>query len=224
MTTSKVQLNIEQMTLTKQLKVLADGSVKRHPGVAQDIMRTAIEELLASSMIEKAFKTGDKFPEVILPNAKGEQINLDDVLNENKIVLAFYRGGWCPYCNLELKALQNVLPEIEAKGAKLIAISPESPDNSLTTQEKNELSFEVLSDKNNDVARALNLVFKLPEELQDLYFNKFKIDLDSNQGNTNQELPIAATYIIERDGTISYHFLQEDYKLRADPEEILANL
>jgi peroxiredoxin len=184
-------------------------------------MKNAIDELVASSMIKKAYKTGDTIPEMILSNAFGELVNVNEILSKHeKVVIAFYRGGWCPYCNLELKALQNIIPEIEAKRGKLIAISPETPDNSLTTVEKNALNFEVLSDINNEVAKKLNLVFQLPEELQNLY-KKFGINLNSNQDNTNQELPIAATYIVGKDGVISYHFLEEDYKLRADPKDIL---
>ena len=209
------------MTLTEQLKELADGSIKRHPGIAQEIMKDAIDKLIASEMIQKAYKTGDSIPDITLSNAFGELVNVNEILaTHKKIVIAFYRGGWCPYCNLELKALQNIIPELEAKGAKLIAISPETPDNSLTTTEKNSLNFEVLSDTNNEVAKQMNLVFQLPEKLQNLY-KKFGIDLDANQGNTKQELPIAATYVVENNGTISYHFLKEDYKLRADPSEIL---
>ncbi|AXT20096.1 AhpC/TSA family protein [Flavobacteriaceae bacterium AU392] len=211
------------MSLTEQLKAHAAGSAERIPQPAQDIMRSAIDELINDSILNNALKTGGKLPEITLPNATGEMVNINNILTNNKIVLAFYRGGWCPYCNLELKALQNALPEIEAKGAKLIAIAPEAPDNSLTTKEKNELSFEVLSDTDNKVAKDLNLVFRLPEPLQELY-KGFGIDLDSNQANTNQELPIAATYVVEQDGTVSYHFLEEDYKLRADPSEILAAL
>lgn len=211
------------MTLTEQLQELAEGSAKRHPGKSQDIMRKAIDELVNNSILENAYKTGDTIPEIELPNATNNIINVNNILTENRVVLAFYRGGWCPYCNLELKALQDILPEIEAKGAKLIAISPETPNNTLNTQEKNSLSFEVLSDVNNRIAKSLNLTFKLPEELLSLY-KTFGINLDENQGNMNQELPIAATYIIEKTGTISYHFLQEDYKLRADPSDILKAL
>jgi len=211
------------MNLTEQLKAHAAGSAERIPQPAQDIMASAISELVDSSILNNAFKTGQKIPQITLPNAIGQDININEELKNNKLVLAFYRGGWCPYCNLELKALQNALPQIEEKGAKLIAIAPEAPDNSLTTKEKNELSFEVLSDKDNAVAKNLNLVFKLNEPLQELY-KGFGIDLDTNQENTNQELPIAATYIVEQDGTISYHFLQEDYKLRADPSDIIAAL
>lgn len=210
-----------QMTLTEQLKELADNSVKRHPGVAQEIMKKGIDELIASSILANAFKTGDSIPKIVLPNAIGNTIDVQDILDKgHKVILTFYRGGWCPYCNLELRFLQKHLSEFEAKGARLVAISPETPDNSLSTQEKNELTFDVLSDLNNELAKQLNLVFQLPNYLQDLY-RKFGIDLNHNQGNSEQELPIAATYVIDTDGTIIYHFLQEDYKLRADPKEIL---
>lgn len=208
------------MSLTTQLKEFADASVKRHPGVAQDIMKQAIDDLVASEMIKNAFKTGDQLPEIILGNALGREININDLLKEQKVIIAFYRGNWCPYCNIQLRALQQAIPQFEAKGAKLVVIGPEMPDNSLTTKEKNELTFEVLSDIDMITARSLNLVYQLPTELQALY-KKFGINLNSNQGNENQELPIAATYVVEQDGTISYHFLEEDYKLRADPQDIL---
>lgn len=211
------------MTLTEQLLELAEGSAKRHPGEAQKIMQKAIDGLVNASILDNAYKTGDKIPKIELPSATNTIVDISKILKDNRVVLVFYRGGWCPYCNLQLKALEDVLPKIEAKGAKLVAISPETPDNSLTTKEKNTLSFEVLSDVNNEVSKSLNLTFTLTEALQTLY-KKFGIDLDTNQGNTNQELPVAATYIIEKDGTISYHFLQEDYKLRADPADILKAL
>lgn len=211
------------MTLTEQLKQLAEGSSKRHPGKSQDIMRKAIEDLEKTAILDKAFKTGNTLPEISLPNAKGALINLNSIVAKNKTVLTFYRGGWCPYCNLELKALQKILPKIEAKGAKLVAITPETPDHSLTTKQKNELSFEVLSDKDNAVAKSMNLAYQLPEELVTLY-KTFTINLAQSNSNNDNELPIAATYIIETNGNISYHFLEEDYKLRADPETILSFL
>jgi len=211
------------MTLTEQLKEYADNSVKRHPGVAQDTMREAIEALKATNILDDAIKTGDQFPDFTLPNAKGKEVSLEKLLNEGRVVLTFYRGGWCPYCNIALKALQNTIPEIKAKGAQLIAITPETPDNSLTTQEKNELDFEVLTSENNELARSLGLVYELPENLVTLY-NKFGIDLIQSQGNEANELPIAATYIIGQDGKVTYHYLAEDYKLRADPLDIIAAL
>ena len=211
------------MTLTEQLKEYADNSVKRHPGAAQDTMREAIEALVATNILDGATKTGDQFPNFTLPNAKGNDISLETLLKEGNVVLTFYRGGWCPYCNIALQALQNTLPEIKAKGAQLIAITPETPDNSLTTQEKNELGFEVLTSENNELARSLGLVYQLPNDLVALY-NKFGIDLIQSQGNEANELPIAATYIIGQDGKVTYHYLAEDYKLRADPLDIIAAL
>lgn len=211
------------MSLTIELQKFADASAQRHPGEAQVIMKKAIDDLVASNMIANAYKTGDTLPEISLENALGNQIRIQDILKESKVIIAYYRGNWCPYCNIQLRALQQAIPDFEAKGAKLILIGPETPDNSLTTKEKNELTFEVLSDIDMKVARSLNLVYKLPSDLQELY-KKFGIDLDTNQGNEKQELPIAATYVVEQDGTISYHFLEEDYKLRADPQDILTAL
>jgi len=211
------------MTLTTALKNLADGSAQRHPGEAQQIMKQAIDELKETPIIEQALKTGDRLPDLSLPNATGKTVSLQELLKTSRLVITFYRGGWCPYCNLELKAFESALSEIKAKGAQLVAISPELPDNALTTQEKNALTFEVLSDVNNEAAQKLNLVYQLPEALVALY-NKFGINLDQSQGNADNALPIAATYIVEQDGTISYHFLEEDYKLRADPKEVLSQL
>ncbi len=211
------------MTLTEQLKEFAENSVKRHPGAAQDIMKNAISALKNTDILENAIKTGDQFPDFKLPNAKGAHIALSNLLKEGKVVLTFYRGGWCPYCNIALKALQNALPEIKAKGASLVAITPETPDNTLSTRDKNELDFEVLTSENNGLARSLGLVYQLPESLVSLY-KKFGIDLIESQGNEASELPIAATYIIEQNGKVSYHFLAEDYKLRADPLAVISAL
>ncbi|WP_298953202.1 peroxiredoxin-like family protein [uncultured Nonlabens sp.] len=208
------------MNLIAQLQSLADDSASRHPGESQEIMSNGIKELKASHIASKSLKTGDKIPAIQLPNQNNELVDVQEILKTNKVVLSFYRGGWCPYCNLELKALQHFLPEIEEKGARLIAISPETPDNSMTTHEKNELTYDILTDKNNELARVMNLVFKLPKDLQGLY-KKFGIDLERTQENTSQELPLAATYVIGKNGIIEYHFIEEDYKLRADPKEIL---
>jgi peroxiredoxin len=211
------------MTLSEQLSAYAQQSASRIPAPAQTIMKEAIASLENSKITTKAYKKGQQLPDISLPNAQGNTVNVQEILKDNKVVVAFYRGGWCPYCNLELKALQEKLPEIEAKGAKLIAITPETPDNSLSTKEKNDLSFEILTDANNEIAKALGLVYQLPENLVSLY-EQFGIDLKQSQGTASNELPIAATYIVDQDGVISYDFLEEDYKLRAEPSEIIAAL
>lgn len=211
------------MTLTQQLKELADNSAQKIPVEALNIMKSAITELEDTDIIKNATKKGDTFPDFSLPNAKGEVTSLNELLKKGKIVLTFYRGGWCPYCNLALKALQNVLPDINEKGATLIAITPETPDNSLSSKEKNNLDFEILTDSSNALARSLGLLYKLPENLTTLY-NNFGINLIESQGNNENELPIAATYIIDTDKKITYDYIVEDYKLRADPLAIIAAL
>jgi peroxiredoxin len=170
--------------------------------------------------MSKTLKVGDQFPDFSLPNAKGVLIDSKTLLKEGALVVAFYRGGWCPYCNIELKALQEALPKFIAKGAQLVGISPESPDNSLSTVEKNNLEFEVLTDENNKLAKSVKLVYELPQDLVDLY-GKFGISLQQSQGNSNNELPISATYVIDTSGTIIYDFIEADYKLRADPKAII---
>nr|WP_321233919.1 peroxiredoxin-like family protein [uncultured Psychroserpens sp.] len=209
------------MSLTELLKAHADQSAAKYPEAIKQIMFNAIDQLSESQLTSKALKTGDQFPLFTLSNAKGETVSSEALLKNGPLVIAFYRGGWCPYCNIELRALQNVLPELKQRGAQLVAISPESPDNSLFTLEKNALEFEVLSDTDNNFARSINLVYQLPQDLISLYSEKFKIDLNQSQGNTNSELPISATYVIDTSGKIRYHFVEEDYKLRADPQAIL---
>ncbi|MEL6816065.1 MAG: peroxiredoxin-like family protein, partial [Cyanobacteria bacterium J06598_3] len=125
--------------------------------------------------------------------------------------------------NMELRALQEILPEIEAAGARLIAISPETPDNSLSTQEKNELTFDVLTDDKNTVARALGLVFALPEALRPIY-SSFGIDIPAYNGDESFELPVPATYVVAPNGEIVYAFAEADYTQRAEPAEVVAAL
>jgi len=212
------------MSLTQQLKAYADASAEKIPVDIQKVMSSAINELEESDLLSKALKTGDILPEITLPNTKEETVSLQSKLaSGKKLVIAFYRGGWCPYCNIELKALQDILPEIKKLDAELIAITPESPDNSLTTIEKNNLDFEVLTDKDNKLAYSLNLAYQIPSELDEIY-KGFGINLNESQGNSDRTLPIAATYVVDVDGKVLYHFLKEDYKLRADLSEIISVL
>jgi peroxiredoxin len=193
------------------------------PAEALALMKKAVDDLSLTPILETAAKTDTILPEIILPNIKGEQVSVQDILSNNRVLLVFYRGGWCPYCNLELQALQDLLPKFEEKGIKIIAISPEKPENGVATAESHNLGFEVLTDTDNTIAKQLGLVYKLPNELNELYL-ELGINVSENQGNNNLELPIAATYLIEQDSKISYHFLEEDYTKRAEPSEILEKL
>ncbi|MGH1334921.1 MAG: peroxiredoxin-like family protein [Aureispira sp.] len=187
------------------------------------IMDKATADLKAQQLADSAVKVGDDFVTTTLSNAQGNQVDLAQLLEKGPLIMTFYRGGWCPYCNLELKAFQALLPEIKAKGAQLVAITPETPDSSLTTTEKNELSFEVLTDLNNELAQQLGLVIGLPQDLQTVYGN-FGIDLNKHNGNEEAELPMPATFVVNQAGKITYRFVSEDYTKRAEPSEVLAAL
>ena len=209
------------MTLAEQLENQLTQVRAKISGDTQDIMEQATTDLINSGITEQTLQVGDTVPPISLPNALGKTVNIQDLLTEGALVISFYRGQWCPYCNLELRALQQALPEFKALGASLVAISPQTPDNSLSTTEKNELSFEVLSDVGNQVARQLGLVFQIPEQLRPIYQN-FGIDLPEHNGDETFELPIAATYVINRDGKVVYAFVNPDYTQRAEPADILA--
>lgn len=174
--------------------------------------------LLASGIAERALKAGDPFPDLSLPNALGKTVRIYDQLENGPLVLTFYRGGWCPYCSFELKAYQAALAEIRAAGGDLIAVSPETPDNSLATAEKNALSFTVLSDDGGKLADALGIRFDISDPIIELY-RKFGHDLPERNGDGRWSLPIPASYVIGKDGVIQLAFVDPDYRKRLDPEE-----
>jgi peroxiredoxin len=183
-------------------------------------MEASLNRLIASGIERQTISLGQRIPDFTLPNAYGDLVSSNFLLSKGPIVLSFYRGGWCPYCNLELKALQEFLPEIIARGANLVAVSPEKPDNSLSLQEKLSLAFPVLSDARNDLARRLGLVFVLDQSIRAIY-RDFGINLVESNGNDSFELPIPATYVISRNGTVLGAYVNPDYRQRLDPETIL---
>ena len=139
------------------------------------------------------------------------------------MVLSFYCGGWCPYCNLELRALQNVLPEFGAVGATLIAVSPQTPDESLSTAEKNDLAFPVLSDTASRVAKSFGIAFDLADDLRPI-FTSFGQALPDRNGDDSWVLPIPATFVIDRNGIIAFAHLDVDFRHRLEPATITATL
>ena len=155
-----------------------------------------------------------------MTNAKGVLVDIKSLLNRGPVIVTFYRGGWCPYCNLELRAFQKILPEIKAAGASLVAISPEKPDDTLSTTEKNALDFEVLSDIGQKIGRAFGLVYTFSDELKWAY-REFGLDIPGKNGADEWALPISATYVIGQDGKIMYAYSDADYRDRAEPAEVL---
>lgn len=181
-----------------------------------------IEDVSQSGILETAKNNGDLAPNFTLKNALGEKVSLGDYLKQGPVILTWYRGGWCPYCNLTLKRLQEELPKFHAEGANLLALTPELPDSSISTAEKHELEFEVLSDLNNKVAKEYGIVFTLIPGVAEAYQSGF--GLHEYNGDESNELPLAATYVIETNGEIVYTFLDEDYRNRAEPAAILEAL
>lgn len=179
--------------------------------------------LVEGGVASGAPKPGDRAPDFTLPNAAGEQVSLHDVLARGPAVVAFYRGIWCPYCNVALRSLQEALPEIKALGADLVMISPQTPDSSLTTKEKFELKFEVLSDAGNKVAKDYGLVFTITGEVQTLYHD-LDIPLPRFNGDESWELPTPGTFVLDRDGRITWSFVDANYVNRAEPADILEAL
>jgi peroxiredoxin len=165
---------------------------------------------------------GDQAPNFTLTNQTGEEVSLEALLEQGPVVLLWYRGGWCPYCNLTLAAYQERLDDIRAAGATLVALTPELPDRSIGTAEKEGLDFQVLSDVGNEVAREYGVVFELTEGVQASYEKAF--GLSEVNGDDSGELPLAATYVIDQSGTIRWAFLDADYRNRAEPGDVVAVL
>jgi peroxiredoxin len=167
-----------------------------------------------------ALTVGDAVPRFTLNDASGVPAHLDALLRAGPVVISFYRGGWCPYCNLELRALQQRLPELAAAGVTLVAISPELPDRSLSVQEKNGLDFPVLSDTGNEIARAFGLVHAIAPEVV-AYQRRNGNDVAAYNGADSAEVPLPATYVVDPGGTVRFAFVDADYTRRADPDEVV---
>lgn len=183
-------------------------------------MQRATDELIASGATQRALKAGDRAPQFVLPDPDGKPVSSAELLAKGPLVLSFYRGVWCPYCNMELQALQEALPAMRELGASLVAISPQLPANSRKAVRQNALEFPILSDSHNEVAAAFGLRFALPDYLVDLY-QSLKNDLPAFNGDPGWTLPMPARYVIGRDGVIVYAEVNPDYTRRPDPAEML---
>jgi len=208
------------MSLQILLEEFSAKAQKAIPPEALAVMEAAARELDEVGIGSNALKEGDLCPAADLYDGTGAQVALKDLLSRGPLILVFYRGGWCPYCNLELRAYQDLLGDIEAAGGRLVAVSPETPAELLSTAEKNELGFEVLSDKGNQLAADLGLAFDLPEMLRPLYL-KFGNDLTVRNNQAPWKLPIPATYVVGQDGRIALAHVDRDYRQRLEPQAAL---
>ncbi len=190
------------------------------PPALIETMHRATAELIESGAARLAKKAGDMAPSFSLKDPEGNVVNSADLLKRGPLVLSFYRGVWCPYCNMELQALEAFKPEFDKYGASLIAISPQTAPNSRKSVRQNKLSFPILSDVKGNVGSAFGLRFHLPDYLVELY-KQFKNDLPTFNDDPSWTLPMPARYVIGQDGVILYSEVNPDYTRRPEPSDMI---
>jgi len=211
------------MSLQQDIK---DLQKEMMPSIPADVLTTMQDEtakLIASGIAAQAKNIGDHAPAFNLENSRGERVSMQDFLQQGVLVVNFYRGAWCPYCNLELKAWDRALPALNKLGANLVSITPNTKEKSSALLQENPFGFDILWDCDNQIAKNYGLVFTLSETLRSIY-DGFGIHLPEFDGNDRYELPMPATYVIDSDGSILHAFVDGDYTQRLDPQDILTFL
>lgn len=209
------------------LKDKTDAQIERTRQAKPEFMQKIDDIIIEARKFEQggsAIVVGQKAPDFELNNAQGNKVLLSALLEKGPLVLTFYRGDWCPYCNLQLKALHSELNKIHLLGAELVAISPQIADASLTASELSELGFPILSDQDAAVAKQYGVAWEVPELILEHMRKDRNLDLaDINNGNSNV-LPIPATFVIGRDGIVLWRYVDVDYRTRAEPSDIISVL
>jgi peroxiredoxin len=212
------------VTIHEQSEQLKAAAAERLPADIVEAFDRSIEDLLDQGVPAGTVKVGDSLEPFTLSDATETPVTLDQLVESGPAVMVFYRGGWCPYCNLALRTYQReLLPELAAFGARLVAISPQTPDQSLSTSEKAELDFTVLSDPGNRVARRVGIVFQQAEEVLEAQ-RKLGLDLTQVNAEGSTELPRPTVLIVDNDRTVRFVDVQPDYTARTEVADILAGL
>jgi len=217
-----------EQSLKKTLKEFGSKSKsKSKPSKASQekmkVFEQAKVDLKKSGILKNAVNKGQIAPNFILKDQNNKDVELYKLLEDGPVILLWYRGVWCPYCSITLRYYQKELEHFKEHNATLVAISPQIPDSTLSTVQKNELEYVVLSDVDNQVAREYGVVFTLDPQVAELY-KQFGIDLKLHNGNERNELPLAATYVIDQNKKVRFAFLDVDYAKRAEPKHILNTL
>src|SRR5271163_836416 len=209
----------------KQALAEQKARVQARLGEKFNVISGEVDRIRGLGFLDLSLKAGQAAPEFTLPDAYGREVSLKTMLAKGPVVVSFYRGEWCPYCNIELHGLQEALPKMQELGATLIAISPEKPDHGIIATEKNKLTFPVLSDFGNRVARQFGIVFQIGQDLKEFSKNVFNNDLALRNGEDSYELPVPATYVIDAKGVVRFAHVDVDYMTgRAEPQAIVAAL
>jgi peroxiredoxin len=214
--------NVPQNQLADRIAAFNTDLAKQAPDGVKAVT-AEIENLVRSGAGSKALRVGDFAPDFSLPDAMGRSIRFATLRQSGPVVVTFYRGQWCPYCDLQLRAYQEILPRIRALGATLVAISPQTPDESLSTAEKRKLEFNVLSDAGNTVGRSWGLVWKVGTSLHSLH-KAFGVDLAKSNGDTSNELPVPATFVVDSSGRIAFAHFDPNWGVRLEPAALISAL
>ena len=192
----------------------------------EDVPKTVLESMTAleSQGVSPGISVDEKAPDFRLLNPIGKEVSLSEKLANGPVVLSFYRGEWCPFCNLELKALQDVLPSIKAVGASLVAISPQNPSNALSLTEKHALKFDVLSDPTQKAIREYRLQFTVPDKVKEIYMKVFNLDVGKENPDGSWDLPVPATFVLDQEGIVRVRHVSMNYMTRMEPEDIMKAL
>ena len=193
------------------------------PATARDLHARVIADLKQRGLAEKSLAVGGEAPAFTLTDHKDRPVSSAELLSRGRLVVCFFRGRWDPFCCGQLEAMNRVLPELRAAGAALVAISPQTVKHSFFMADQHELRFPLLSDPGNAVARRFGLVYRVPDEQKAIYQRAF-VNLPLVNGDESWELPVPASYIIDRDGRVLWRSANEDYTERPEPDEIVARL
>lgn len=207
--------------LATELHEKSSNSKKNMSADVKKVVDRSMEILRKKDLVETSLKVGDQLPAIALENHEGNIIDVNELVKNGPVIVTFYRGGWCPYCNMELAAYQSMMDAFTELSVQVVAISPEMPSMSERLSTKLELGFHVLSDRENKVAKSFGIVYEYDEKLKDLY-RKVGVDLAELNGDWN--LPLPATYLVSQEGSILLRDVDIDYTVRMDPEDILAYL
>lgn len=209
------------MSLSKSLKQITTSGFEKMPHSIAKVLSDGIEELKTNKLATNALQVGDKIPDIqLVASDTGGEVSLKEIIKNDFLILNFYRGGWCPYCNLELRAYEQLKDQFAKVGADIVSISAELPRIAMSTSKRNQLSHPVLTDLNAELSKAIGINFQLNKDLQREYSN-FGINLAELHGNDENELAVPAVFVLDKDMKIVWSHIEEDYMNRAEPSEVL---